>query len=131
MQVSREVLGVSGVTEALVAMATELNLELLDGMGFAADEVESCGPNDLLIAIAAADDEALLTAQGIATAALAASAAAVDFAGSTAISRRVETAPPDATVALVSVPGANAFVEATAALRRGLHVMVFSNNVPL
>ena len=131
MQVSREVLGVSGVTEALVAMATELNLELLGDMGFAADEVEPCGPNDLLIAIAAADDEALLTAQGIATAALAASAAAVDFAGSTAISRRVETAALDATVALVSVPGANAFVEATAALRRGLHVMVFSNNVPL
>jgi FdrA protein len=131
MQVSRDVLAVPGVTEALVAMATELNFELLDGMGFAPDEVGSCGPNDLLIAIAAIDDETLQTARGTAAAALAASATAPGGSGGVVTPRRVETAAIDANVALVSVPGANAYVEATAALRRGLHVMVFSNNVAL
>ena len=122
MQVSREVLGVSGVTEALVAMATELNLELLADMGFAADEVEPCGPNDLLIAVAAADAEALAAAQGVAAAALTASAVAADGATlAPEMPRRVETAAVDANIALVSVPGANAFVESMAALRRGLH----------
>ena len=38
-------------------MGTELNLDLLDGMGFAAPE--GAGPNDLLIAIRADDDEAV------------------------------------------------------------------------
>lgn len=132
MQVSRDVLAVPGVTDALVAMATELNLELLGGMGFSTDEAGPCGPNDLLIAIAAADSDALVAARGVAAAALAASAATVGgAAAAAAMPRRVETAAVDATVALVSVPGANAFVEATAALRCGLHVMVFSNNVAL
>lgn len=132
MQVSRDVLAVPGVTEALVAMATELNLELLGGMGFSTDEVEPCGPNDLLIAVAAEDAEVLAAAQGVAAAALAVSAVTADGATLAAERpRRVETAAVDANIALVSVPGANAFVESMAALRRGLHVMVFSNNVPL
>jgi succinyl-CoA synthetase alpha subunit len=38
---------------------------------------------------------------------------------------------PDATLALVSVPGAYAGAVARAALRRGLDVMLFSDNVPL
>lgn len=132
MQVSRDVLAAPGVVESLVAMATELNLELLAGMGFGTDEVGPCGPNDLLIAIAATDDAALVAAHGVAEAALAASSRpAAGAAASAEASRRVETAAIDATIALVSVPGTNAFVEATAALRRGLHVMVFSNNVAL
>jgi FdrA protein len=38
---------------------------------------------------------------------------------------------PDANLALVSVPGAFAAAEARKALDRGLHVMIFSDNVPL
>jgi FdrA protein len=132
MQVSREVLAASGVVEALVAMATELNLELLDAMGFSSDELGLCGPNDLVIAIVAADDEALIAARAVAAAALAGTATSgAGTAAAAAMPRTIESAAVDANVALVSVPGANAFVEAVAALRRGLHVMVFSNNVPL
>ncbi len=132
MQVSRDVLAVPGVVESLVAMATELNLGLLSGMGFVTNELGPCGPNDLLIAIAATDDAALLAARGVAETGLAASSRpGAGTAPSAEASRRVETAAIDATIALVSVPGANAFVEAAAALRRGLHVMVFSNNVAL
>ena len=43
---------------ALVAMATELNLELLTGMGFDR-HAPGAGPNDMVVAIEADDDAAL------------------------------------------------------------------------
>jgi len=55
MMVSRALAGLDGVRSAMVAMGTELNVGLLDGMGFA---VPAAGPNDLVVAIEA-DDSAL------------------------------------------------------------------------
>ncbi len=131
MQVSRRVGDVEGVTKALVAMGTELNLDLLAGMGFAAVDA---GPNDLVVAIRA-DETMLDAALGELDAALAASRGGADQRG-------FGDGPPPRTVrdaaalaggqlALVSVPGEHAFLEALDALRAGLHVMVFSDNVPL
>ena len=48
MQVSRTVAAADGVEAAQVAMATELNLEVIRGMGF---DVPASSPNDLVIAI--------------------------------------------------------------------------------
>jgi len=56
MQISQDLQRVEGVRSALVAMATELNLDLLDGMGFARPE---SSPNDMVVAIEADDDEAV------------------------------------------------------------------------
>jgi FdrA protein len=131
MQVSRRVGDVDGVTNALVAMATELNLELLLGMGYDAPEA---GPNDLVVAIRADDDDVLAAALAELDAALAASRGG---AGQTGFG---DAPPPRTTrdaaafggqLALISVPGEHAYVEALDALRAGLHVMVFSDNVPL
>jgi FdrA protein len=130
MQVSRAAQQVPGVTAALVAMATPLNLDLLEGMGFTRPEV---GPNDLVVAVRATDEDSL-------AAALAAVEMALDQQGSrsaggerpsTARTTRAAAARRDGTVALVSVPGPYAFVEAMDALQAGLHVMVFSDNVPV
>src|SRR5918997_7208967 len=60
MQVSREVAARDGVTAVLVAMATPLNVELADGMGLAPDGTPS--PDELLIGVRAADDDALAAA---------------------------------------------------------------------
>ena len=57
MQVSKAVREASGVDAALVAMATDLNIDLLTGMAFAVDE--AVGPNDMLVAIRGADDAAI------------------------------------------------------------------------
>ncbi|RIQ17800.1 hypothetical protein DY240_22390, partial [Jiangella rhizosphaerae] len=56
MQVSQAVQGEDGVSGALVAMATQLNLDLLGGMGF---DVPAASPNDLVIGVTADDDAAL------------------------------------------------------------------------
>jgi FdrA protein len=124
---------VDGVQAALVAMATELNVDVLSGMGFAVPEEAS--PNDMLVAIRASDDAA--TERGL----NALDVALAPKAGRGASGFGAQPPPPttaaaaarsaDAGLALVSVPGANAFVEAMDALASGLSVVLFSDNVPV
>lgn len=147
MLVTRSVTAADGVDAAVIAMATGLNLDLLAGRGF--DPPAGTSPNDLLVAIRARDDEALSDAVTIMETELAAATrpagggdglgaqspprslrrAAAAVAGSAPASG----APAEGAsgIAMISVPGQHAFVEAMDALRSGLHPMVFSDNVPL
>jgi FdrA protein len=134
MQVSRLISDMAGVERCLVAMSTDLNLHLLSEMGFDPLEADYAGPDDLIVAIGARDQSTLDAAR-----------AAVDqvlAAPSNLTSAGLFVAPPartvgtgagaiGANVALVSVPGPHAFVEAMAALEAGIHVMIFSDNVAL
>ena len=133
MQVSRAVTETAGVEAALVAMATELNLDLLTGMGFAAPE--GAGPNDMMVAVRAADDDALAAGLAALEQALAAqpSRAGGTGLGASVPHRTTGSAAraAEGTVALVSVPGQHAFTEAMDALDAGLSVMLFSDNVPV
>ncbi|GAA2021868.1 DUF1116 domain-containing protein [Terrabacter terrae] len=132
MQVSRAVAATPGVEAAQVAMATELNLDVLRGMGFA---VPPSAPNDLVVAIRG-DEPAIAAGQAALEAALAQSHSAATGSGG------LGAAPPPRTLgrairlsnsdlALVSVPGEHAVTEALDAVRAGISVMVFSDNVPL
>ncbi|WP_067462194.1 FdrA family protein [Actinomadura macra] len=132
MEVSRSVTAVDGVDQALVAMATELNLALLSGMGFEAPD--GAGSNDLLIAIRATDEEALGRARQVLEEVLTTPAPTPARSGTDAAPRTVRTAAATAggaNIALVSVPGPHAFAEAMDALEAGLDVLVFSDNVPI
>jgi FdrA protein len=133
MQASRALLDAPGIDEALVAMATDLNLGLLEDLGFMLDPAESVGPNDLLVAARARDEAALGGALLVLDDRLAPSLATGPGPMLPPPPRTIESAARTvgANLALVSVPGPHAFVEAMAALRSGLHVMVFSDNVPV
>ena len=132
MQVSKAVRGASGVSAALVAMATDLNVELLAGMTFTVDE--GVGPNDMLVAIRGDDDVAIAAGRDALDRALAGLKAVGASAGGFG-----EAPPPrtlgaaavrsGANLALISVPGANAFVDAMDAVSSGASVMLFSDNV--
>lgn len=131
MQVSAQARAAPGVAAALVAMATELNLGLLAGLGFT--RPAQAGPNDLLIAIRASDPVALAGALATVTAALsarqpAAAAGAAEQAPRTVSSAARRSGPG---LALISVPGPYAFTEAVDALEAGCDVLVFSDNVPV
>ena len=130
--VSQRVQQVDGVEQAQVAMATELNLTVLRDLGFATDGLEGVTPNDLVIAVRARDD-ALDAALEQMEQALVARATDAPSAASRRPPRTTGKAARagDAALALISVPGPNAFVEAMDAVRAGLHVMVFSDNVPV
>lgn len=126
MQVSNKVGLVAGVSAAIVAMATELNRDLLAGVGFT---VEGAGPDDLVVAIRAADDTVLAIALDTLTTALAPRRVASDDAGDVPARTVGEAARDGADLALISVPGEHAFVEAMDAIEAGLDVMLFSDNV--
>ncbi len=133
MQVSRDVAAVDGVAAAQVAMATELNLDLMRGMGFTIPA--DAGPNDLVVAVRAADEGALERATAALEQALAASSAGGGGSfGDEPAPRTLGSAAHragGADLALVSVPGPHAFTEAMEALSSGLSVLVFSDNVPV
>ncbi|MEN8039897.1 MAG: FdrA family protein [Actinomycetota bacterium] len=132
MQASKALQGVEGVTDALVAMATELNLSLLADMDFDMDSVVGVGPNDLLLAVHAENEEAIAHAHAVLEEAL--TPKMVRSGGMNAPdAKTVGTAAEinGANVALLSVPGEHAYVEAMEALQDGLHVMIFSDNVPI
>lgn len=131
MQVSQQVRAVEGVNAVLVAMGTEVNLDLLPDMGFDTTDLDA-GPNDLVVAVDAADDDALGRGLDEVDVAL----AATRGSGSTA---RFGAAPPprttaaaisdDTTLVLVSTPGEHAATEARDAIAAGVDVMIFSDNV--
>lgn len=134
MRLSAQLTATEGVDRALVAMATPVNLELLADLGL--DPPADAGPNDLLVAIVAEDDTALAAARATLERELSAPAAAVstsDLGVPTVAPRTTASAARLASggLALISTPGAYAFVEAMDALDAGLSVMLFSDNVPL
>jgi FdrA protein len=133
MQVSRAVAAAEGVIAAQVAMATELNLEVIVGMGFT---VPQAGPNDLVVAIRADEDggidAGLATVESAIAGLRSASSSAGGF-GEAPLPHTVGGAVRrgGATLAMVSVPGRYATVEALDAIASGASVMLFSDNVPL
>ncbi|MDF2093899.1 FdrA family protein [Knoellia sp. 3-2P3] len=133
MQVSRTVASAPGVEAAQVAMATDLNTDVIRSMGF--EVPADTAANDLIVAIRG--DEA-----GIEAGKASLEAALAELKSAGAHSGGFGEAPPrrtlggaiessEANLALVSVPGQHAAVEAFDAINRGVSVMVFSDNVPV
>jgi FdrA protein len=133
MQLSRDLTRADGVQDALVAMATELNLDVLARMGFMLP-AESDSANDLLIAIRAQDEEMVETALALADRLLTAPSRAQPKGGGADLPPRTVSAAVRASspgLAFISVPGQHAFTEAMDALDSGCDVMVFSDNVAI
>ncbi|MDQ3615114.1 MAG: FdrA family protein [Actinomycetota bacterium] len=132
LQVSRTITELPGVTSALVAMATELNLELAAGMGFTLPA--EAGPNEMLVAVDAHSDDALRAALAEVDVVLTASSVVPSSGfGSAPAPRTIAAAArsTEANVALISTPGQYAVADAIDAVDAGLHTMVFSDNVPV
>ena len=124
----------TGVDWASAAMATPAAVEDLADRGFPPADLAGADANALVLAVRAADDgtagqalergrRALFTAPG----------APREEPGQQKPRTVAEAAArlPDANVAVVSVPGPYAAITAHSALSAGLHVLLFSDNVPL
>ncbi|MGE3270283.1 MAG: acyl-CoA synthetase FdrA [Chloroflexota bacterium] len=128
-----------GVRQASAMMATPANLEILQATGLSVPAFEAAGPNDLCIAVEAADtaalDAALATAEQLLVAAGGRRGGGSTAAGGSTwqprtLRRAVQTRP-ESNVAIISVPGEYAALEARQALLAGLNVFLFSDNVLL
>jgi FdrA protein len=132
LEATRAILGTPGVSWGWALMATPANLETLTEQGIT-DDVSGAAVNDLVLAVQADDDDAAAAALDTAEATLFAANTqeeesgvenATDLAG--ALAER-----PNANVAIISVSGPYAALEAHKALTAGLDVLLFSDNVPL
>jgi FdrA protein len=135
MGIAAELERLPGIVRAGLVMATPANLAVLAGAGMAGAAADGAGPNDLVVALAASDEDAATTALARAGALLAAGAgsdaggAAEKVAAQTLAEGLLEL--PTANLALVSTPGTYATAEAIKALKRGLNVFLFSDNVSI
>lgn len=133
MQLSSTFAKLPGVEQASAIMASANNISLLKEAGLLAGTVEA-GANDLLIALQG-NAEALDVALAAAESALKQPAPTAGHGTSRAIApRSLEMGLGDmveANLALISTPGEYAAAEAFKALRLGLNVMLFSDNVAL
>ena len=140
MSASRSMMDVDGVAWAAAAMGTPANLDTLAGRGFDTGSIEATA-NDCFLAVDAESEEALEAALEAGQGALGGGAATGGDgrgpgAGSSAerprsLGEALDALGTGANLAIVSVPGDYAALEAHKALSAGLHVLLFSDNVPV
>jgi FdrA protein len=131
MSATRAMRELAGVDWAAAAMATPGNLETLMTEGFTVAETGSA--NDLFLAVRASDQDAVLAALSAGEEAM--------FAGRKSTGETAARPPrtiaravreqPGTNVAVISVPGNFATLEAHEALTAGLDVLLFSDNVSI
>jgi len=132
MLINKDVKQFPGVTEAVVSMGTEVNLELLKDMGLYDDEVANATPNDLIIAIEGESEDVLEDAAGSAKKMLSKKGGGGEEEEYRPTSlAAAKQAVPDANMVVISLPGEHAAREVRKALRNDMHVMLFSDNVSL
>ena len=134
MRLTRDLEAVVGVRRVAVMMATPPNRALLQHAGLLTPDGDGASPNDLLISVEADEIAAMYAAAQTAEAALSPSRPSAPFGHLVHRPRTLQAGLQrldGANLALISVPGQYAHIEATKALRAGLHVMLFSDNVPM
>lgn len=137
MAIASSTESIDGVARVGAVMATPANLEILRESDMLPDQL-AAAPDDLVIVVRGTTDDVVAGALDAAEAALTSVESArrqEDHAAATIgegiAAMAAEDAERPATIATISIPGAYAAVVAERALRDGLHVFCFSDNVPI
>ena len=120
----------SGVETALVAMGTPANKDVFADVGLSSDAVAAASPNDLIIGIRCADSQICGQAMAEAQAMLNSSDETEQGSVSYASLDAAIQADARANLCIIAVPGPYVRQEAVKALEGGLHLLIFSDNVP-
>ena len=136
MRVATNVREIPGVIDVIIMMGTPKNKAIILKNRPLTDEVESAGSEDILFLIEAETEK--IANQGLDEAEqLLFSSSSVSSLQKDLVLTRFRSLQgaisglSDANMALFSIPGPYVKDEALRALRRGLNVMIFSDNVPL
>jgi len=132
MLVTKEVKKLEGIEDAVAVMGTIQNKSILKASGLLLDELKDAKDSELIIVIKGINEK--FCEEGIKK--------IQEFLEEKKIKTEesIEFEPksfegalkilPNANLAIISVSGQYAAIEAMKALKRGLHVMIFSDNVP-
>ena len=133
MRIARALRDLDGIEEAGLMIGTPANMEIMREANVLAAEGEAAGAGDLVVAIRAKSgplaEAAIKEARSLLDQPRRSSGAAAAWQPRSIRAAIEQT--PGANLALISVPGDFAVAEARKALRRGLNVMIFSDNVPV
>ena len=135
MRISTAASGRPGVRQAVALMGTPMNLEQLASSGLLTEEAKGASSNDLVLVVEATAPEAAQEELAIMEAAL--TAPRTDGGAGALASLSAPTLDaalgkdPSINLALFSIPGPSVRREAERALRKGLHCLIFSDNVPV
>ncbi|WP_042477461.1 acyl-CoA synthetase FdrA [Bacillus ndiopicus] len=127
MSLSTKANQIEGVEQAIIAMGTEMNKEVIRNVGLMTPEVEAAKTSDLMIIVKSESATALEEVEELLTKKKAPSKGASEITYAT-IKSAAENIP-DANLAVIAVNGMYAAREARKALENDLHVMMFSDNV--
>ena len=120
----------AGVRQSAVLMGSQANKALLADIGIRARAIDEASANDLVIAVVADDAQAVDVAlKGVDAALL-----AVETGTTRSEVHTLEDGlrrQPGANLAVLTIPGEYVYPEARQALEAGLHLFIFSSNVPL
>ena len=133
MQISRTIAELDGVEDAALMIGTPSNLAILDDAGLLEESGRSATGGDLVLAVRTRNrSTASIVLDKAATLLKRPEASHTsDSNWSPRTLRSAQKLLNDANLAMVSLPGDFACREARKALRSGLHVMLFSDNVPI
>ncbi|MEX2444052.1 MAG: acyl-CoA synthetase FdrA [Alkalispirochaeta sp.] len=130
MLISSNIKKMKGISEAVVAMGTEMNVDLLNDMGMGGPELKGATANDLIIAVEAADKQTIEAAETTVDEKLREKADDSSASGwRPGSAAAAYEAVPDSNMVIVAVPGQYAAREVRKALQADKHVMLFSDNV--
>jgi FdrA protein len=133
MAIAAKVRLLPGVRQAGAFMGTPANQGILEQIGMSTEAGRKAGPNDLIITIDADNKDDAEAALARVRELILERRRAIE-ASTEVKPRTIDSAlrsMPDANLACISVPGAYAKFEALRALRRGLHIFLFSDNIAL
>jgi FdrA protein len=134
MRIAAEIERLPGVIRAGLVMCTPANLAIVDEAGLGKGLDPGAGPNDMVVALAANDEAAAEAAFERAATLMRGAAAEAAGEGQRFVPTTIAEAIaelPELNLALISTPGTYAAAEALKALKRGMHVFLFSDNVPV
>jgi FdrA protein len=129
MRVATEIGARPDVVQSAVMMATAANKAALGELGLLDEVARAAQPDDIIAAVRARSEEAGKAAIEAAIASFERTDDVPEVAFASL--RQAVSGTPGANVALVSVPGEFAAIEAREAIKQGLNVMLFSDNVSL
>lgn len=114
------------VNDLVMLMATAMNVDMIQSVGFDSDELKNVGPSDLVIAIDHHGENSLLDEVYQLLTNPEASKSSSDV-----IYNRLEEVDSAYNMVVISVAGQYAAYEAQKALEQNRHVMMFSDNVSI
>jgi succinyl-CoA synthetase alpha subunit len=135
MRISQIAASRTGVRRATLLMGTGSNKEFLSQAGLMGAELEGAKPGDIMIVVEDDSAERLEAAEREIQSLIAGEQSKASPTGTATEAPRSISAgvamADHADLAMISVPGPYAAAEALKALRRGLNVLLFSDNVPI